>query len=138
MARARREAPRDKSWFSSRNGHQPSQASQLSISGATLTTIGFDADDTLWQNEQFFQLTQQRLVALLEPYADPVRVRQSLLDVSLRNLEHHGFGIKSFTLAMIETAIEVTDGQAPALVVKEILASAGKCRPRVDPPRRQA
>ena len=43
-----------------------------------LTTIGFDADDTLWQNEQFFQLTQQRLIALLQPYADPARVRQSL------------------------------------------------------------
>jgi putative hydrolase of the HAD superfamily len=93
---------------------------QLPLS-TTLTTIGFDADDTLWQNEQFFQLTQQRLIDLLKDHADPGRIRQSLLDVSLRNLEHHGFGIKSFTLAMIETAIEVTDGRVPATAVKEIL-----------------
>ena len=86
-----------------------------------LTTIGFDADDTLWQNEQFFQLTQERLISLLEAHADPTRVRQSLLDVSMRNIEHYGFGIKSFTLAMIETAIEVTEGRAPASVVQEIL-----------------
>ena len=86
-----------------------------------LTTIGFDADDTLWQNEQFFQLTQDRLTDLLQAHVDPAHVRKSLLEVSMRNLEHYGFGIKSFTLAMIETAIEVTEGRAPASVVEEIL-----------------
>ena len=34
-----------------------------------LTTIGFDADDTLWQNEQFFRLTQERFAALLNDHA---------------------------------------------------------------------
>ena len=47
-----------------------------------LTTIGFDADDTLWQNEQFFRLTEERLISLLEAHADPTRVRRSLLKVS--------------------------------------------------------
>ena len=35
--------------------------SQLS----SLTTIGFDADDTLWHNERFFKLTEARFLALL-------------------------------------------------------------------------
>ncbi len=71
-----------------------------------LTTIGFDADDTLWQNEQFYQTTQAHFLELLKDYADPKELPDRLLKVMLRNIGTYGFGIKSFTLSMVETAIE--------------------------------
>jgi putative hydrolase of the HAD superfamily len=86
-----------------------------------LTTIGFDADDTLWQNEQFYQLTEKHFTGLLADHAEGERVSERLLEAERRNLKHYGFGIKGFTLSMIETAIEITDGTVPAKVIAEIL-----------------
>ena len=88
-----------------------------------LTTIGFDADDTLWQNEQFYQTTQAHFIELLKDYADPKELPDRLLKVMLRNIGTYGFGIKSFTLSMVETAIEVTEGRAPGQVISQILAA---------------
>lgn len=89
----------------------------------TLTTIGFDADDTLWQNEQFFRLTEDRFVALLGSHGEAAEISGKLLEAERRNLAFYGFGIKGFTLSMIETAIEVTKGDVPAAVIAEILAA---------------
>ncbi|TDH35762.1 HAD family hydrolase [Pseudohoeflea suaedae] len=88
---------------------------------AGLSTIGFDADDTLWQNEQFFRFTEQEFAKILEDHGDPDAISARLLEAERRNLGHYGFGVKGFTLSMIETAIEVTDGQAPASVIGRIL-----------------
>jgi putative hydrolase of the HAD superfamily len=88
-----------------------------------LTTIGFDADDTLWQNEQFFRLTEGRFAALLADHADAEDLSRRLLETETRNLAAYGYGIKGFTLSMIETAIEATAGRAPASVIAEILAA---------------
>lgn len=88
---------------------------------AGLTTIGFDADDTLWQNEQFFRITQERFQALLADHAEPDRISERLLEAEKRNLGKYGFGIKGFTLSMIETAIEITDDRVPASVIRQIL-----------------
>jgi putative hydrolase of the HAD superfamily len=90
---------------------------------STLTTIGFDADDTLWQNEQFYRLTEDRFASLLADHADPAALRQGLLDAQKSNLKVYGFGIKGFTLSMIETAIGITDGKVPAAVIEKILAA---------------
>lgn len=88
-----------------------------------ITTIGFDADDTLWQNEAFFRLTQDRFTALLSDYAEAAHLHDRLLAAERRNLGHYGFGVKGFTLSMIETAIEVTEGRVPASVIAEIMAA---------------
>ncbi len=88
----------------------------------TITTIGFDADDTLWHNEVFFRDTQARFAALLADHAEADHLMDRLLAAERRNLGHYGFGIKGFTLSMIETAIEVTEGRVPASVIAEILA----------------
>lgn len=90
---------------------------------AGLTTIGFDADDTLWQNEQFFRLTEKRFAALLSDHAGEERILAALLEAEKRNLGIYGFGIKGFTLSMIETALEVTGQSVPASVVAEIVAA---------------
>ena len=88
-----------------------------------LTLIGFDADDTLWQNEAFFRLTQDHFAALLADHAPPDHLHQRLLAAERRNLGAYGFGVKGFVLSMIETAIEVTDARVPARVIAEIIAA---------------
>jgi len=87
-----------------------------------LTTIGFDADDTLWQNEQFFRATEARFRDLLSGHLDPDRLGARLLEAEKRNLGRYGFGIKGFMLSMIETAIEVSGGEVPARTIGDILA----------------
>ncbi|MDI7864797.1 HAD family hydrolase [Rhizobiaceae bacterium n13] len=87
-----------------------------------LTTIGLDADDTLWQNEQYYRLTERHFAGLLKDYGDADEISARLLEAEKRNLAHYGFGIKGFTLSMIETALQVTDGRAPSSVVSEILS----------------
>ena len=86
-----------------------------------LTTIGFDADDTLWHNERFFALTQAHFAELLNDHTDRDTLMARLLEAERRNLPHYGFGIKGFTLSMVETAIEVTDGRVPADVIQQLL-----------------
>ncbi|WP_421726354.1 HAD family hydrolase [Bauldia sp.] len=87
----------------------------------SLTTIGFDADDTLWEHETFYRMTEERFRDLLGDHADGEDVLARLLAAERRNLAHYGFGVKAFTLSMIETAIEVTDGRVPAPVIGQIL-----------------
>lgn len=86
-----------------------------------LTAIGFDADDTLWHNERFFQMTQAHFAQLLADFTDRKTLMDRLLAAERRNLGHYGFGVKGFTLSMIETAIEVTQGRVSAAVIAELL-----------------
>ena len=89
--------------------------------GEIVTAVGLDADDTLWHNERFFALTQDRFADLLRDHAERDSLMARLLEAERRNLPHYGFGIKGFTLSMIETAIEVTEGRVPPRVIGEIL-----------------
>ncbi len=88
-----------------------------------ITTIGFDADDTLWHNERFFRMTQEHFASLLVDYTDRESLMARLLAAERRNLGQYGFGIKGFVLSMIETAIEVTEERVPASVIAELLAA---------------
>jgi putative hydrolase of the HAD superfamily len=87
----------------------------------TITTVALDADDTLWHNESIFHLTQQHYVDLLQGYGDPNHMKARLLEVEMRNLRLYGYGVKSFTLSMIETAIDLTRGAVPAKTIDAIL-----------------
>ena len=86
-----------------------------------ITTVAFDADDTLWHNEQFFKLTEARFADLLRDYAEKSHLAERLLDAERRNLGHYGYGIKGFMLSMIECALEVTDHKVPGKVIQEII-----------------
>ena len=87
-----------------------------------LTTLGVDADDTLWHCETVFRLTQERLAELLAPYAGPADLAAHLADVEARNLRFYGYGVKGFTLSMIETALAFAP-DASGSVIREILAA---------------
>lgn len=86
-----------------------------------LTLIGFDADDTLWQNQSFYNLTEEKFARLLADYADPRALGDRLLEVERRSLRLYGFGIKGFILSMVETALEVTEERVPGHVIAQIL-----------------
>lgn len=76
-----------------------------------LDLIAFDADDTLWHTEHLYSDAQAKFSQLLAGYNVPAGVEQRLFEIETRNLRVFGFGIKSFALSMIETAIELTGGQ---------------------------
>ncbi|MEM1235353.1 MAG: HAD family hydrolase [Pseudomonadota bacterium] len=87
----------------------------------SLTTLAFDADDTLWHNETFYQMTQARAEELLAPYCTGPDLHQRLLETEGRNIGRYGYGVKGFTLSLIEVAIEVSDNQVPAQVISAII-----------------
>ncbi|WP_224816183.1 HAD family hydrolase [Hasllibacter sp. MH4015] len=89
--------------------------------GERLSVVGFDADDTLWQNESFFRLTEDRFADLLRDFVDGDHLMERLLAAERKNIGHYGFGIKGFMLSMIETAIEVTENRVPAQIIGQIL-----------------
>jgi putative hydrolase of the HAD superfamily len=87
-----------------------------------LTTIGFDADDTLWHEERVYRLTESRFAALLAEYAEAEDLSRRLLETERRMLQFYGYGRKGFMLSMIETAISVTDGRVPTSIIRDLLA----------------
>lgn len=86
-----------------------------------IQVVGFDGDDTLWHNEGIFTMTHERFAALLAPHIDGDPAGR-LAGFERRNLEIFGYGIKGFTLSMVETAIEVTGGRISADDIARILA----------------
>ena len=88
-----------------------------------LTAIGFDADDTLWRHEHFYRQTEDRLHALLVDHGASQDISLRLFEIEQRNLPLYGFGVKGFTLSMIETAIETTHGRASAALIAQIVAA---------------
>lgn len=73
--------------------------------------IGFDADDTLWENETFFRETEHHFAKLLSEFCDEETAMQELYKAELDNLKDYGFGIKGFMLSMVETAIRLSKGK---------------------------
>jgi putative hydrolase of the HAD superfamily len=84
--------------------------------------IGLDGDDTLWRNEEYFADTQEAFRALLAPYVNgDVDLDERLNATERANLELFGYGVKGFTLSLIETAIEASAGRIAATEVQQLL-----------------
>ena len=87
--------------------------------------IAFDADDTLWHNEPYFDEAQERFCVLFQDYASSQEILGLILNHQVKNLPLYGFGIKAFTLSMIETALQLTNhkisGQNIEKVRRDIL-----------------
>lgn len=86
-----------------------------------LKVIAFDADDTLWHNEAYFQETEQKFCALLENYLPQHTVARELLKTEIDNIELYGYGIKAFMLSMIETAIRISDRRISNEALEKII-----------------
>jgi len=101
----------------------PESAAAILVRGM-ITTIGFDADDTLWHNESIFEAAHAKYCALLSRWHDAATVDRTLFATEMRNLELYGYGIKAHALSCIETAIELTEGDIRAAEIREIIAGA--------------
>jgi putative hydrolase of the HAD superfamily len=84
--------------------------------------IGFDADDTLWHNENIFEKVHERYYRLLAKHHDPATIERALFATEGRNLGLYGYGIKGYMLSAIETAIDLTEGKISTSELREILA----------------
>jgi len=87
-----------------------------------IKTIAFDADDTLWVNEPLFRINEQKFDSLLKNYiSDDKKITEKLYNTEIKNLKHFGYGIKGFVISMIETAIELTQGEIKGCDLKKII-----------------
>lgn len=86
-----------------------------------ITTIAFDADDTLWINEPYFQETEKEFCALLEDYLPHHSVSQELFKTEMQNLHLYGYGVKGFMLSMVETICRVSSGTASLQLVNKAI-----------------
>lgn len=86
-----------------------------------IEVIAFDADDTLWHNERIYQDAQSKFKELLARYHRPAWIEERLYQTEMRNLAHFGYGIKSFALSMIETAVELTEGRVTGDDIRAII-----------------
>lgn len=84
-------------------------------------TIAFDADDTLWHNEPYFDEAQERFCELFSGFASKQELLTLILNHQVKNLPLYGFGIKAFTLSMIESALDLTNHQLNGQVVNKII-----------------
>lgn len=87
-----------------------------------IKVIAFDADDTLWHNEHYFQQSEQKFCELLEAYLPQHTVQRELLKTEIENISLYGYGIKAFMLSMIETAIRISDGTVKVEVLEKMIA----------------
>lgn len=88
----------------------------------TQKIIAFDADDTLWHNEPYFDEAQAKFCELFADYASKQEILQLILSHQVKNLPLYGFGIKAFTLSMIDSALELTNDQISGQGIKKIIA----------------
>ncbi len=89
-----------------------------------IDVVALDGDDTLWHSENQFVMTQQRFRELLADHVDAGTLDAELLAHERENLEVFGYGVKGFTLSMIETAIEVTEGRIDTADIQTIIDNA--------------
>ncbi len=83
--------------------------------------IGFDADDTLWVNEPYFHETEENFIELMSQFGSPELISKELYKTEMANLTGYGYGIKGFTLSMIETAVRISGSTNPNMFVNEII-----------------
>ncbi len=83
--------------------------------------IAFDADDTLWYNEHLYVVNRDNFIELIRPFTTHKNIGEILDQTEINNLHYYGYGIKSFILSMVETAVSLTDGQISGEAIQAIL-----------------
>ena len=86
-----------------------------------IKVIGFDADDTLWVNETYFREAEQEFCRLLSEYETPNKIDQELFKMEIDNLDLYGYGVKAFTLSMVESALDLSNYNVSNKTIEAIL-----------------
>ncbi len=86
-----------------------------------IKTIAFDADDTLWVNEPYFRKAEEQFCALMENYLPHHSSHKELFAIEIKNLPLYGYGIKAFTLSMIEAAMSISNNTIPLSAIEKMM-----------------
>lgn len=86
-----------------------------------IKVIAFDADDTLFVNEPYFQETEEKFCALMQDYLSHQGLSQELFRVEIQNLSLYGYGIKGYILSMIEAAMKISNKTISVDVIEKII-----------------
>ena len=89
-----------------------------------IALVGFDADDTLWRSQDYFDEAQAQFERIISRYVDLADVGRRLYGYEARNLAFFGYGVKGMALSMVEAAVEITDERIAATDIKRIVALA--------------
>lgn len=93
----------------------------MEIDYSNIKVIGFDADDTLWVNETYFREAEKNFTNLLSQYETPNKIDQELFRMEMDNLPLYGYGVKAFTLSMVESALELSNYNISTKTIEAIL-----------------
>lgn len=86
-----------------------------------IKVVAFDADDTLWDCQTWFDKVEQECCELLKPWATPREVSEGLFATERKNLSLTGYGTKAFTLSLIENAVRVSHEQLTGDIVMRLI-----------------
>ncbi len=92
------------------------------LSDDKIKVVAFDADDTLWDCQSWFDEVEHRCGDLLRPWATQEEVTQSLFNTERGNMELLGYGTKAFTISLVENAVKVTNGEITGDIVLKLIA----------------
>lgn len=86
-----------------------------------IKVIAFDADDTLWSNEPFFQEIEKQYTHLLQTYGTSEDISAALFQTEMNNLKYLGYGAKAFTISMVETALRISGQKISGTDIQHII-----------------
>ncbi len=87
-----------------------------------IKAIAFDADDTLWDCQSYFDKVEVQYASILSAYDTEEQIKSSLFNIETGNMAALGYGCKAFTISLVENAIKMSRGQIPASAIAEIVA----------------
>jgi putative hydrolase of the HAD superfamily len=83
--------------------------------------IAFDADDTLWHNERYYRMGRERFHALMAKYQIQEKLDERLDEIEIGNLSYYGYSAMGFVLSLMETAVELTEGQVSGEEIQQMI-----------------
>lgn len=86
-----------------------------------IKVVAFDADDTLWVNENYYREAEEKFIKLLSNYETENKLDQELFMMEMKNLHLYGYGVKSFMLSMVESALELSNYKIKPTVIQQII-----------------
>jgi putative hydrolase of the HAD superfamily len=86
-----------------------------------LDLVAFDADDTLWHNLIHFEAAERQFGQWLSSFVAPEQATLELMQAEKRNIPLYGFGVKGFTLSMLETALHISGGAVEAQTLQKLI-----------------
>ena len=87
-----------------------------------VTVIAFDADDTLWANQPYYDAAEEKFYQLLSDYGDSGFIKDELFRTEMQNMEELGYGAAPFTMSMMETALRLGGETIRPGTISEIYA----------------